>query len=316
MVDEVIVDAGNNAAGAAPGETPAAAETGSSDLWSDVLTEVEGLDVVGEGEVALDLSGMTPGKEEGSGAPAPAAVEPPAPTPAAPGSPAADIQTEVVVAAPEAPAVQQPAPEPPPQPGVQPEQLSQMREEWIGTLASRYQFDEATKEKLLDNPAEVLPQLAARVVADAVETALQSVTQIMRTQLPVMIQQTTQFTTEAEKNESLFYTQWGELNKPELKDTVLAVAREYRAMHPQATAEQFLKEVGPLAWVRAGLPVEALVAKMANVGRGVVPATPAAPAAPASYAPARPGTATPVVPAAPHNDNIFAIMAEEFLNEG
>ena len=93
----------------------------------------------------------------------------------------------------------------------------------------------------------------------------------------------------------------------------MQLAEVYRQTNPQASKEQFFRDVGMQAWMALGLNTAQLAAKLAPAAQEPEPPTPAAPQQPAGYTPAAPGTSTPPAPPAPSNP--FEQLSHEFGDE-
>jgi hypothetical protein len=238
--------------------------------------------------------------------------------PAPPAEPAKEPAPEPQ--APTAETEKTPEPEATPQepaPGLTPEQQAaqqQARDHFVNSMASKYEMTEEQKLAFDQDPTKVLPQIAAQVAADSVDMAVAVVQNLMAQQLPKMITQVADRNQARSANEEAFYSQW-----PELKghsDKVLIAAQSWRQANPQASKDEFMKQVGPLAWMQAGLPIAQLVAKMGSAPQQPAPAAPPAPTAPSAYAPTAPRASVPVPPAQPTSNNEFELLAmdREFLD--
>lgn len=227
-----------------------------------------------------------PGEDE----PLPEAAEAPAPveTPEPEGEP---VVPEVPQETP--PAEETPQPEAEEQPAaLTQEQINAQQVELNEKLAVRYSVPAELQEQFAENPEEVLPQLLSRVFLDAV----QATQNMIAAQVPQILEQRQDAEVQRSEGEKQFLGQW-----PGLKDHIAdveAVGAIYRQAYPNATAEQFIKDVGLQVSVKNGIPLE---------GKKEEPETPAAP----TRVPAPIGTVPNVAPAQP--DNIFTQIAEEML---
>ena len=298
---EEIIDATTTVeAPAAPAVEEALDSEG--DLWGN-LDDSFDLDV-GD-DLTLDVT--TP-------APAPVVEEVPAQQPV-PAEPVTPVTPEPVVAE---------APQPPPaveaevpawQPPVQPDpaQLEAVRSNYMQQLAQSYQLDEATAELVETNFSAAAPQLLSQVHMRVAE----SVTQTLGQMLPQLIAHQMQYMQVAQRSTDKFFGEWPELNKPEYQNTLAQVAQMYRQVRPQASPDEFVRDVGIQAWTALGLPVQQLLLR----GQQQVQAAPAPQMQESfpqgGYAPATPGAParSQRAPAA-RSDNVFTQFAEEFLQDG
>lgn len=204
------------------------------------------------------------------------------------------------------------------QPSVEEQQAQRQnqRKQFVDALQKHYAFSDEEAELLQTNPAEVLPKLAANLQANTTDMVLQLVDRIIQERIPSMVDQYSQVSRTAEKNEEQFFTVWPELKEKKHHNMVLKAAQDFRANNPDATAEEFVEEVGKLAWMRAKLPMNKLVAKLTNKEQAQV-------AKRSSGKPEKP-TRSPVGPGAggpgktnqsTKQQNEFALLAEEILHD-
>lgn len=248
-------------------------------------------------------------------------VEPPAPVveePAAETPPVA----EPVTPEPQAVEPQLPTPEPtqpeavlPVQPEVQgptPEQTAQLRTDYLNQVSQMYQLNQEQAGQMVTDPNAVLPQLAATLHVNILEQSLQANREMIQRMLPDYLGN---FLTQREDTTSAteeFFSQWEEL-RPQ-KDRVMQLATVYRQTNPQATKEQFFRDVGMQSWMALGMDTGQLAAKLApQQPAPAAPAAPAAPQVPTGLLPANPGSSTPLPSSQPGNP--FADLAEEFSRE-
>lgn len=289
----------------------------------------------GEFGDSFDSEGETPTVSEGSGdEPAPAQapeapVEPAAPA-SEPAQPAAAEPPQTPPTEPQQPTQpqtpdqgqqpQQPqAPQEPQQPQ-QPtqeqyeQQVQQAEAQWRQELAQSYALSEDEATMLQESPAEALPQLAATMHMRVTREVFQSLQQ----NLPNWVNAITQSQTTNKSHEDKFFEAW-----PELKEhtpLISQVGQMYRQMNPQATPEDFIKNVGAMVWAQSGLPLDQLLNRQ-NGGQqptppsaapqGEVMGTVNAPVTPAVHpSPAAPSSHMPAAPVSPSADNEWAALAE------
>lgn len=200
---------------------------------------------------------------------APAAAAQPAPAAVAPAPVAAPAATPTPAPA-AAPAAQ-------PAPGQPQGSYSEWRKQAEAQLATtHFALTKEELELIETNPAVAIPRLASKVYFDAVEAATAAVHQY----LPGIIRQTTQQSSQYEKNENTFFESWPGLK--ERKADVERIGLVYRQANPQATTEDFIKHVGMLASNILGVPLptpQSTAAPKASRAPAFVPAVGAVPAA-------------------------------------
>jgi len=190
------------------------------------------------------------------------------------------------------PEVEKPAPADQPQPEVQEtpqitaeeyrEYFGQVRDTAIDKLATEYfALDEETVETLRIEPEKALPKLAAQVYFDAVTQAVTAVYQ----QLPAAIDAHMGTRQVSSESEVAFFDEWPALKGAD-QGAIVRIGQAYRQANPQASAEDFIRDVGASAHVALGLPLEPEVAEVetpaAEESQPFRPAGTSRPAAPAS----------------------------------
>lgn len=157
-----------------------------------------------------------------------------------------------------------------------------------------YALSEEDMARLDTEPQEFIPRLAARIYLDAVSAAISQVVNY----LPRMVRQVNEQDAVNSQSENAFFERWPDLKQHQQK--VIAIGQTYRQMNPQATAEQFINEVGAAAMVSLRLD---------PAGK--------TPAAPATQQPFVPAAQTPQggVPKPVKPTNIFSQLDEEFSVE-
>ena len=220
------------------------------------------------------------------------------------------------------PALPTPEPTPVPEPVQQPqaqqptdEQQAQLRTDYLNRTSQLYQLNQEQAGQMVTDPNAVLPQLAAALHVNILEQSLQASSQMLQQALPALLDGflTQRETTQSNSDE--FFTQWEEL-RPQ-QERVMQLATVYRQNNPQASKEQFFRDVGMQAWMALGMDTGQLAAKL----QPQAPAIPGVPASPAPAAPvvatglnpANPGAATPLPSATPSNP--FADLAAQFAAE-
>lgn len=160
------------------------------------------------------------------------------------GDPLADLETLAGV---EAPAEE--APQPQTQPQAQQTQAPQVDMNDLESKAMQhlestlYNLDDETRRKLVTEPDQVMPQLAARLHVQIVKN--------IATQLPQIVEQRVQqilsVRDAASRAERDFFGKYPQLAKPEFQGDVVKALTTIKTMKPQATREEIEREGAQLA---------------------------------------------------------------------
>lgn len=181
---------------------------------------------------------------------------------------------------------------------------AQARQVWVDELTKSYALSDEQATMFLTNPGQIFPQMAADMHVRVMENTMQ----FLRQSLPEMLDQQMRANAARTEGENLFFSEWPELRGKEA--LVAQIGQTWRQNNPMATREEFIKQVGALAWSAAGLTVQDLLQR----GQKAEP-VPAAPAAPAGgYSPAPQQTGATMPSAAPSN-NPFAQIADDWLKD-
>lgn len=142
-------------------------------------------------------------------------------------------------------------------------------------------------EELETNVGEAIPKLLGRTFVKMQANMLQQ----MARMVPQMVQKTTETVRRNAENEAKFFAAWPALKPEQHSDLVRRYATTYRQMHPQATFDQMVQDLGPLVMMAAK----------------VAPATPApATSKPQPFVPSVPGaTAVSQTQVEEHDGFIF-----------
>lgn len=241
---------------------------------------------------AADDSGSAPAPTS-----APASTEPAAPAASTAAQPPAAPQPPAVTGEPPAPPAA-PASEPAAPAASSGEQLSwdDWRNQQMAAIAESYKLTDEQLLEIQDNPAKAIPNLLAKVFADAVQAASIN----MYARLPEYMAAQNEMTRLAKEAEERFFGKYPELKQYHKEIEPLAI--RYRQMMPEASEEEL------------GAQVAAHMAILKRVPIGQQP--PAAPAAETNpFVPAQGGGAQ-VLGAAPRkSDNPITQLAEELLAE-
>ncbi len=298
----------------APAPAPSPAPTGEAPVTSsdvdDLFSDIANEDLTGGGEEdVLPVSTPKGVKPSAPATPVPAAAPAPAPaasTPLATPTPTPAPPVATAPAPSPAPATA-PAPTPTPTPGPTDEErkaaYEKERTAAIAKITERYStLSEEDVRQLTVEPEKVLPKLLARVYADAMD----NMTSWVHSNLPNMLEGYQANVKAAEAHGNAFFSEWPELNKPELLPAVARILKGYRSANPEAKPEDVVREGGIAALVALKLPIPDRVMTKHNV------TTPDA-TRPAAFPPvAGPGASTP--PPKP-SDNVFTVIAQEDLAE-
>ncbi len=291
-------EAAPNEASAAPVED--ATTTESSELDADTITNLMTGDEddeedlpVGEVEKPAAEEAAAPSEEEAPVTGSTPSEETPAAPEAAVTPPAAETQAPV----------EEPAPEAPVQPTLTPEQQQEERAKWrddtVEALAiGQYALSEEQVDLLDTDPGKMLSRFAARVYLDSVENAAAAVMQLLPQALAQMNTQTTQ----SDKLKGQFFETWDKLNPEEHGSILGKLGTAYRTANPQATPDEFIRDVGASAMVALKIPFE----------EAVIPSAEPAANLTSAHKPLGPGVA-PAPAGASGADNAFTQIAEEHL---
>jgi hypothetical protein len=199
-------------------------------------------------------------------------------------------------------AEEKPAEEKPPaeEPKTQtPEEQTEMRTKAHEELTKHFALTDEDAEAVKDNPAEVLPKIAAELYLQVYENVMNGVIAA----LPRMVQGVQQQTQAITSAEEKFYGRWDKLNTGEGKATVARLGAAYRQANPNTTLDDFIRDVGIQASIALQLPIEGYTAPQEIPEERSQPSRP-----PAG------GASRPAVQSAA-SSNPFSAMAEEFIED-
>lgn len=239
--DEFLSDEGSNSLSPASGSDVPPAQNAEA---SDDLIDSDALNA-SKPEQPEETSPAAPAAEAPPAATADQALPPnpqqqPESPPQSTAPPVADASAQPAAATPSAP------PTPDQMVGV----YNEWRKESESLLASHhYNLSQEDAEALELEPQKVIPQLMARVYLDAVSAAIGQIT----THLPRMVRLVTEQETQNAKTEQTFYDAWPDLKEHEA--TVIQIGQAYRAQNPQASAQDFINNVGAMAMVALKKPI-------------------------------------------------------------
>lgn len=167
----------------------------------------------------------------------------------------------------------------------------------IDTLMGReYAIPEADARRLISEPEQVLPRLAATVHVNAVKDIGRMVAQ----QLPAMIAAGVQQHLQSHRAEMEFFGKFPQLNRPEFRPTVERAISMTRQMNPSADRDTVMREGAVLA---------ANLIRSGHRARGNVPAPPQRSGV-VPYSPATPNGGVQV-PMNPQRSNAFTDLGND-----
>lgn len=189
-----------------------------------------------------------------------------APTEPAAAEPAAQPETQ-----PQAVVEEQPAQRPPEQP-LDPQQVVAQYQQWRGQaeelLATQhYNLTEEQATELENEPAKAIPRLAARLHMEVLQQATAAAMRI----IPSMMQEVTAVQSVQSQREQEFFSEWPELQSH--RDDVLRFGTSYVQMNPNATFEDFKRDVGAQVAVARKVDLSARQTA-AQQGNGQAPPSP------------------------------------------
>ncbi len=197
----------------------------------------------------------------------------------------------------------EPAVEEPAAPALTPEQQQEARVKWrsdtVEALAvGQYALTEEQADEYETSPGTLIPKLMSRVYLDAVENAAAAVMQL----LPQAIAQVTQQTSQSDGLQDKFFDQWKQLNVEEHGSVLGKIGTTYRQNNPQATPDEFIRDVGAMTMVALKIPFEEAAPPVEEPSQ-----TPA-------HKPLGPGGA-PAPANAVGADNPYTKIADEYLTD-
>lgn len=207
-------------------------------------------------------------------APAPAQTQPPVGSETTP--PPSGVSDRGSPQAGEAPALD------PYDPTMLAEHLSKSEPQAIQFVAEQmFKLSPAEIEAVEQDVIGTIPMLLAKVFVKSQQNVLQQLGRM----IPVMVQRHTQAMARNSQGEDQFYAAWPQIDKATHKGLVDRYATVYRQMHPQATLDQLIADLGPMIMMAARIPP-------GNAAAGPPARRPAAPAGNG-----RPPPPSPFVPA-------------------
>lgn len=300
----------NGTESSAPVETIDVEDNGDDFDFASIAGAVETEDLSQPPAVMMDPAASPPVVETPATAPAGAVPAP---------APASEVSAAATPTMPQVPAEQQAAvpqaataptgetPQVSPSPQAVPQApdgftaldqaIESGRSQLIDVVAQQvYQLQAEELEAINTEPEKAIPKMLARVHVNAVQGVLRHVAQ----QMPAMVSGLIQAQSEYRKREDEFFTAWPQLDRTKHRDQIMKVGQVFRQLNPNATMEDFVKQVGAQVVLMNGLHVQQQ--------NSPPPPTPQA----AAFVPAGAGRSS--VPPAPPDSNPWAEMVE-MMNE-
>jgi hypothetical protein len=156
--------------------------------------------------------------------------------------------------------------------------------------ANEFKLSQEDIEALETDAPAYIPKLLARVFLKSQQSALRQMANIV----PAMMQKMTEVTKRNTENENKFFSRWPNLKADQHGDTVRRLARTYRQMHPQASLDQMIEDLGPIVMITAKVPLT----PAAPNGSGHAPSG----SPPPAFRPALSGSVSPPQPTDPNAD--------------
>jgi hypothetical protein len=143
----------------------------------------------------------------------------------------------------------------PPQGGIDPADpmslasaLQENEQQAVDYIAeAMFKLTPADIEALETDVVGAVPKLLARTFVRAQQNFLVQMGRI----IPQMIQRQSVLVQRNSENEGKFFARWPDLKQAEHTDIVRKYAVTYRRMHPQATMEQMVEDLGPMIMMAA-----------------------------------------------------------------
>ncbi len=130
-----------------------------------------------------------------------------------------------------------------------------------------FQLSPQEIEGLETNAAETIPRLLSRVFIAAQQQYLLQMSRMV----PAMIQRQTAASETYRKNGDAFFKAWPQLNERDHGEVVARVGRVWRQQNPQASLEQAIAEIGPMAMMIAKVPAAPAATPAKQNGRAASP---------------------------------------------
>ena len=213
----------------------------SSDLDSMYDSAVDEADVEPKHSKASDAQAGDETSDQPAGTDGQQQEEPPTPgeAPAQPDTPAEAGDQ----AAPQSQEATQPEPAAQAPEQIDPQQVvaqyNQWRDQAETLLAQRhYALTEEQAQELDDNPSKAIPKLAARLHMEVLQQATAAAMRLV----PQLMQEAQSIQSVRTERETEFFQEWPELQKH--RDDVVRFGNAYLSMNPNATFEDFKRDVG------------------------------------------------------------------------
>jgi hypothetical protein len=131
--------------------------------------------------------------------------------------------------------------------------IQQKRETALAQLKEHFKLTEEQATQLLTAPQEVLPDIMAKLYMDVYDSVVHG----MSGQLPTIIKSVTYQEQQRQAGRKMFYDSWPKLDPVKHGNVVGKYAQMYSSMHPNATAEEVIRDVGTQVMFALKIPVDA-----------------------------------------------------------
>lgn len=105
-----------------------------------------------------------------------------------------------------------------------------------------FALSDSEKEALETDVIGTIPKLLARVFVKSQQNLLAQ----MGSMIPIMMQRQMEMMKRHTANEEKFYAAWPGIDRSKYHDSVMKYAAVYRQMHPQASLDQMIADLGPM----------------------------------------------------------------------
>lgn len=184
-----------------------------------------------------------------------------------------------------------------------PEEVAESQAKWRkdteeALSVGHFALSEELAEEIEENPGTAIPKLMSKVYLDAVQNATAAVVQL----LPQILEKFQSQQSQANGLETQFFETWDKLDPKEHGETLQKLGTAYRAANPNASPDEFIRDVGAATMIALKIPHEEIQEAIDTPAQ--VPA----------HKPLTPGGAPAAKSTTP--DNQFTQLAEEVISDG
>lgn len=193
------------------------------------------------------------------------------------------------------------------------EEVQAQRQQYMESYAEKFKLSEEEIDELRTEPEKVLPKMLAKVHTETMEY----VVNLMRHNLPQMVNQQLQVSKSNADVEEQFFGKFPELKNKKAVKTAERIARAYRQVNPDAPANEVIDQVGFMTWKQLGLPMDKLAERlgMGAMKEEVEKAPESGKGKRQGYTPESAGKMTQTPPKNPEGNNIFEEIADILNND-